>query len=157
MNRRRLLIAALLLLMLTACQPTPAPLPLPTVTPPALPGTSATTGNVVTGSVVLADGSCCVGGVAGSTVDIKASFYATSSASKVGEMRVASAGVCWDEIQMAGAAWEPFAAKKTIPFANIPINFVGFYMTVQYRDGAGNTSPVYCDEVSVEGIPPVTP
>ena len=30
---------------------------------------------------------------------------------------------------------------------------VGWYIAVQYRDASGNLSPVYCDDISVEGSP----
>ena len=33
-------------------------------------------------------------------------------------------------------------------------NFQGRYVNVQYRDVAGNMSPVYCDDISIEGMPP---
>ena len=33
------------------------------------------------------------------------------------------------------------------------INIQGWYANAQYRDDAGNISPVYCDDISVEGMP----
>jgi hypothetical protein len=36
----------------------------------------------------------------------------------------------------------------------VPVNWTGFYVSVQYRDADGNLSPVYDDDVSVEGQPP---
>ncbi|MDP2989697.1 MAG: hypothetical protein Q8O57_03935 [Kiritimatiellota bacterium] len=106
----------------------------------------------VTGSVVLAGGNCCTGGTAGSTIDVGVEFAASSPYWQVTEMRVRTGG-CFAEADMAEAAWEPFAASKTIP-AYVVLNWVGFYVSVQYRDEQGHLSPVYCDDISVEGMPP---
>jgi hypothetical protein len=114
----------------------------------------------VTGSVLLEDGRCCVGGLEGSTVNIKAVFEARSPFGEVTDMRVANGGgQCLTEGEMSAVPWEPFTAEKTYQFAGIPINWVGYYVSVQYRDAQGNLSPVYCDDISVEGMPrpPTTP
>jgi hypothetical protein len=36
----------------------------------------------------------------------------------------------------------------------VPINWTGFYVSVQYRDAEGNLSPVVCDDISIEGHSP---
>lgn len=105
----------------------------------------------VTGSVVLAGGNSAAGGTAGSTIDIGVEFAASSPYGQVTEMRVRTGG-CFAEAAMTEAAWEPFAASKTIP-VYVVINWVGFYVSVQYRDANGNVSPVYCDDINVEGMP----
>jgi hypothetical protein len=112
----------------------------------------------VTGSVVLQGGACCVGGAAGSPVSIRAAFTATSPLAKVTEMRTATryGGGCLKEGEMASIPWEPFAASKRFT-VTAAINWIGFYASVQYRDAQGNLSPVVCDDVSVEGMPPRTP
>lgn len=68
----------------------------------------------VTGSVVLQEGACCVGGTAGSPVSIRAAFKATSSLARVTEMRAATryGGGCLKESEMASISWEPFVASK---------------------------------------------
>jgi len=107
----------------------------------------------VNGSVLIEDGRCCAGGAAGSEIQIRVAFQAASGAGQVNEMRVISAGGgCRSEAEMAAANWEPFAPVKNYPFSP-PINWVGFYVSVQYRDSSGNISPVYCDDISVEGSP----
>jgi hypothetical protein len=48
--------------------------------------------------------------------------------------------------------WEDFAESKTYPVP-VAINWTGFYLCVQYQDEHGNLSPVYQDDISVEGMP----
>ena len=109
----------------------------------------------IKGSVLIEDGRCCVGGVAGSEIQINVAFQATSFSGEGNQMRVlATGGGCHGEDEMDEANWEPFVPAKTYPFYP-PINWVGFYVSVQYRDTSGNISPVYCDDISVEGSPPL--
>lgn len=161
MNRIRLSLALLCLVLIGACQPsielsTPTLSPEPTDTPGPVGPTitpSAQTSRV-TGSVLLEDGRCCVGGIEGSTVNIKVTFEAQSLAGEVTDMRVADGGgKCLMESEMNTVPWETLAAEKTYPFGGIPINWIGWYVSVQYRDTQGNLSPVYCDDISVEGMP----
>jgi hypothetical protein len=65
---------------------------------------------------------------------------------------------CYSEAELVDAAWEPFRASVTEPFTITAINWVGHYLSVQYRDSLGNLSNVACDDISVEGMPaPLTP
>jgi hypothetical protein len=57
---------------------------------------------------------------------------------------------------MAVVAWEPFADTKVFQFTPPVSNWFGFNASVQFKDTAGNLSPVYCDDIGVEGMP-VTP
>ncbi len=108
----------------------------------------------VTGSVLLAGGASATGGVAGETIQIQAVFTSTSPYGKITQMRVKNAGGCvTDPSQMEGAKWEPFTTTRSFP-VSVAINWVGFYVAVQYQDEKGNLSPVYCDDISVEGMPP---
>jgi hypothetical protein len=108
----------------------------------------------VTGSVLLQNGACCVGGPVGTTVNINAAFSAASTAGTVTEMRVARQ-TCTTTItpDLSAVAWEPFVASKTFPTAINALNWTSSYVNVQYRDAAGNVSPVYCDDIQVEGMP----
>jgi hypothetical protein len=36
---------------------------------------------------------------------------------------------------------------------HVALNWTGFYVCVQYQDEHGNVSPVYRDDISVEGVP----
>jgi hypothetical protein len=109
----------------------------------------------VSGSVVIEGGRCCAGGQVGSTLRITAEFTATSPLAEVKEMRTADryGGGCLTENEMASIPWEPFAPSKTYTVSP-GLNWIGFYVTAQYRDVMGNLSPVYCDDISVEGSPP---
>jgi hypothetical protein len=108
---------------------------------------------IVQGSVVLEEGRCCVAGIAGQTVSIQAAFDAGSPAAEVIEMRVRTGNTPFSEEEMAEAEWQPFEAEQTYEYT-VPVNWTGFYVSVQYRDADGNLSPVYNDDVSVEGQPP---
>jgi len=104
----------------------------------------------VRGSVEIEGGGCCVGGTEGDTIDVSVTFEASSPFAEVTEMRVSES--CPTEEEMADAPWEPFVAEQTYP-VKVFINWTGFYIGVQYRDAQGNLSPVYCDDISVEGHP----
>jgi hypothetical protein len=107
----------------------------------------------VTGSLTIEEGRCCAGGVAGEPLAIDVAFSASSSAGEVTEMRTHTANSgCADATQMEGESWQPFAPTATFSFTP-PINWVTFYVTVEFRDGAGNLSPAYCGSVAVEGEP----
>jgi len=60
--------------------------------------------------------------------------------------------MCSAVTDLESADWEPFAASKTYPVP-VVINWTGFYICVQYQDEHGNLSPVYGDDISVEGMP----
>lgn len=121
---------------------TPAP-PIPTPYRP------------VYGSVVIEGGKCCVGGIAGETIEIGVAFEASSPLGDVTEMRVRLGSFQFTEDDMAHAEWEEFVPYKTYSI-QLAINWVGFYVTVQYRDELGNLSSIYRDDISVEGHPPIT-
>jgi hypothetical protein len=67
-------------------------------------------------------------------------------------MRVNPSGTCFTEEKMAAAEWEPFAVSKNFP-VQVGINWNGFYVSAQFQDEHGNLSPVYCDDIAVEGMP----
>lgn len=127
-----------------------------TLTPGSMPATptGALPTSPVTGSVLVEGGSSVAGGTSGETIELRVEFTASSTAGDVTEMRVdAGAFGCAREGDMSDIAWEPFEAEKvytTTAFGN----FQGWYANAQYRDDAGNVSPVYCDDISIEGMPP---
>ncbi|MFQ5343812.1 MAG: hypothetical protein ACE5F6_19890 [Anaerolineae bacterium] len=112
-------------------------------------------GHPVSGSVLIEGGACCVGGTAGATIDIDVAFEATSPFGDVTQMRTRGSygGGCTTEDGLAALPWEPFVSQRTFP-VTVAINWIGFYVSVQYRDAAGLLSGVYCDDISVEGMPP---
>jgi len=110
------------------------------------------------GAVELQDGMCCIGGIVGTVVDLRTGFTAQSPFGPVVEMRRKSGMHCFSEAELADAAWEPFKTAVIEPFTITAINWVGHYLSAQYRDRLGNLSNVACDDISVEGIPaPPTP
>ena len=107
----------------------------------------------VTGSVVINNGSCCAGGAAGSHISLKVAFQASSPSGSVKEMKVQIGGGCVKDPAQLTGSWEPFQPSRNYDAA-LALNWVGWWVSVQYRDAAGNLSPVYCDDISLEGSPP---
>lgn len=138
-----------------AAPPTDTPVPF---SPPAEMNAAtltALTNSPVQGAVVINEGRP-MGAIAGTHIEIPAAFSASSTLGEVREMRARAAMYCVKPEEMAVELWQPFTPVKTFPFTP-PINWVGFYVTVQFRDSAGNLSPLYCDDISVEGMPALTP
>lgn len=116
----------------------------PTITLPPSP---------ITGEVLVEGGNSMTGGVSGETIELSVTFTASSTAGQVTEMRVgAGSGGCLPGEAMEDYPWEPFAPEKAYTTTAF-INIQGWYANVQYRDDAGNISAVYCDDISVEGMP----
>ncbi len=106
----------------------------------------------VIGSVQIEDGRCCIGGIAGETVQIQVLFEAGSPFGAVSQMRTMAGGLRATEEQLAGVEWVPFAGRA-IYNLNVALNWHGFSVSVQFRDEEGNLSPVYHDDIAVEGRP----
>lgn len=107
----------------------------------------------VTGEVLVEGGNSMTGGVAGEIIDLSVTFTASSAAGQVTDMRVnTGAPGCAQEEAMERYPWEPFEAEKVYTTTAF-INIQGWYASAQYRDDAGNVSPVYCDDISIEGMP----
>jgi hypothetical protein len=104
--------------------------------------------------VLIADGRCCAGGIVGSQTQVTVSFQPAFAAT---EMRYRDTGACLTEDELAQTPWQPFAPTITLPVPIATINWVGLYVSAQYRDAMGNLSPVVCDDISVEGMPAQTP
>jgi hypothetical protein len=108
----------------------------------------------IQGSILIEAGMCCIGGPVGEPIDITVSFDATSPFAAVTHMRTADQ--CLTAEDMAMIAWEPFADTKVFQFTPPVFNWFSFNVSVQFKDADGNLSPVYCDDIGVEGMP-VTP
>ncbi|MDH5508132.1 MAG: hypothetical protein OEZ02_12995, partial [Anaerolineae bacterium] len=67
-------------------------------------------------------------------------------------MRYHSGITKYTEADLKFSPWVPFQAELAIPWP-VVINWVGMWVTVQYRDAQGNLSLVYSDDISVEGMP----
>ena len=108
--------------------------------------------SVVTGSVVLKGGASVTGGTVGSALAIEAAFQASSPSAPVTEMRTAAryGGNCVKD--MSSVAWEPWVPARTFT-VTVGLNFIGLYVSAQFRDANGNLSPIVCDDISVEGMP----
>jgi len=102
------------------------------------------------GSVSIHQGGCCVGSQAGSTIEVDVQFEAFSDNGDVVEMRVLAGPPLQDEDQMDDLPWEPFRPEKLYP-VYVATNWTSFWVHVQFRDETGMLSPVYSDEIGVEG------
>lgn len=122
------------------------------VVSPRAPGQQPTPNRPVQGFVLFQNGRCCVGGRAGSEAIATIQFEATSNAGRVTEMRYRVGTVRYVEADFSEGEWGPFIRETVvqIPVAN---NWVGYYVSAQFRDQAGNLSPVVYDDISVEGTP----
>jgi len=109
----------------------------------------------VSGGILLENGSCCIGGTAGETIEIVAMLESQNpqTGRAVDSMRFAAGGRSFGEEELQESAWERYAPTRTFLYQP-PINWSGFYVCVQFRDVDGNLSDVYCDDISVEGSPP---
>ena len=105
----------------------------------------------VTGSLVLQNGMCCAGGKLGTKIEITADFDAASPNTAVTQMRLMHH--CGKQSEMNTMPWEPFVKQKIFPYTISAPNWIGWYLAVQYRDANGNLSPIYCDDLSIEGMP----
>jgi hypothetical protein len=111
----------------------------------------------VEASVVIEQDRCCAGGIAGQMIELTAQFEASSPFGEITHMRVHSGNSPQRVDQLpAISAWEPFTSSKTFT-TEVALNWVGFYISAQFRDAAGNLSPVVSDDISIEGMPPPTP
>ena len=106
----------------------------------------------VQGFVEIGAGACCVGGKACDPLEIETTFQASSPLGGVTQMRVRFGSRPFVEEQLTAAEWEPFVPLKVFHI-EIVINWVGYYVSVQYMDENGNLSAVYQDDISMEGLP----
>ncbi|MGD8604985.1 MAG: hypothetical protein PVF49_10490 [Anaerolineales bacterium] len=111
---------------------------------------SPTAHTIVYGSVEIEDGICCAGGQAGDTIQLSVAFGSASSAGEVVEMRYVTASTRADNERMQEEEWVPYEAELSFS-TRLAINWVGWWISVQYRDDQGNVSPIYYDDISLEG------
>jgi hypothetical protein len=137
--------------VVTSIPPTPAKAPAPSLEIPK-PTISTITAFPLTGSVVIEEGRCCISGFEGDTLLAQVDFSAASPFGKVTRMRVLESYGCASIAEMESVDWEPFIPRKTLPF-EVAINWVGYHVSAQFQDEHRNVSPVYCDDISVEGSP----
>jgi hypothetical protein len=106
----------------------------------------------VTGSVLIEEGRCCAGGTQGETITLHVAFSAEGADAEVTQMRVRTGGRFFEASEMTDEPWEPFVGEKTYQ-VRVALNWVGWYVSVQYRDANGNISAVVVDDIAVEGAP----
>lgn len=123
--------------------------PAPTLAPPPL----TPKPDAFTGAVQIHGGACCAGGSVGDELDLRLTFAAYSPSAPVTAMRLRTNGVCFPEADLNRAVWQPFQTEMNLRYRISAINWVGLWVSVQYRDAKGNLSPVACDDISIEGMP----
>ena len=97
-----------------------------------------------------------MGGIAGDEIDIRVRFTAIGLEALPTEMRYVAGGYGLLDDQLNTAPWEPYVEELVFTYT-ISINWTGFSVHVQFQDMDGNLSPIYQDDISVEGMPPLTP
>jgi hypothetical protein len=106
------------------------------------------------GGVILESGRCCVGGMAGAPLTLHADLHPRSQAGAVTEMRLHVGASPASVHDMGEEAWVPYVSQTTLTIKPA-LNWVGIYVSVQFRDAQGVLSEVFWDDISVEGMPPV--
>lgn len=122
----------------------------------AAPNLSPTTPPLIVGDVLIEEGNCCIGAIAGESIEMHVRFTAFGTEASVTEMRYSTGHYGSLDADFNAAPWLPFVEQKSFLYP-VPINWTGFYVRVQYRDLLGNLSPIYTDDISVEGMPAPTP
>lgn len=132
---------------------------LSTMGPDGRPATSLLTrtptpyaSDTIGGTVLIHDGSCCVGGTAGETIQVDVQFDALSYVGEVVEMRVLTGNRAATEQAMAAVPWEPYTKEKEYP-VTLATNWTTFWVHVQYHDDTGGVSEIFSDDIAVEGMP----
>jgi hypothetical protein len=108
----------------------------------------------VVGSVELEDGRCCAEGKIGEVTDIAVRYNALSleGENPITDMRVRLGTRKFSMEEFTEQEWEPFVPEQTLQ-VETPANWVGYTISVQFRDSEGYLSLVYWDEIAVEGTP----
>lgn len=104
----------------------------------------------VTGSVLIENGREKAGGLVPALTPLWVQFQAVSPFGKVTEMRVGGANYCFSHTRLDNALWQPFVDARIYEVSH-PIGYMRWVIFVQYRDASGNLSPVYCDDISLDG------
>lgn len=104
------------------------------------------------GRVEIEGGACCAGGIVGETIPLTISFYAFSQYAPVTEMRARLGLKPFSESELEEIAWEPYVSQRTYE-VDVGNNWIGMYISFQFRDQQGNLSLVYVDDIGVEGHP----
>ncbi len=94
-------------------------------------------------------------GLVGAAVEIHAAFEARSPFADVTEMRFLAGASPAGLQELDEVDWEPFQPSEVF-LAQAALNWLGFYVSAQYRDSLGHTSPVFVDDISIEGFIPAT-
>jgi len=104
--------------------------------------------------VLIEEGRCCVGGIAGETVNVRVQFFPRMNElpGAVVEMRVITGAQSVSQVDLDAQPWEPYFEEKTYP-VHLVINWTTFWVHAQFRTAAGDISEIYSDEVAVEGMP----
>jgi hypothetical protein len=117
------------------------------------PASTPTPYRPVIGSVVIDGGACCAGGVAGEIIELEAAFEASNPVGEeVTEIRARLGTVPFTEEEFRDDEWGPFVEAFYYP-VELAVNWTQYYVSAQFRDAAGNLSPVYHDDIAVEGLP----
>ena len=106
----------------------------------------------VTGTVLLNGGAEVTGGPVGRDLNILAEFSAESVNGEIVALRSAGSYVrCLEAEELGRFEWITYTRAQTFTTQPPIPNWIGYYVTAQFRDVVGETSAAACDDISVEG------
>jgi len=109
-------------------------------------------GNPISGSILINDGDCCAGGIIGDSVQLNASFGLSNRSHTTTQMKVKISNNCETDPELMGE--EVLQFSPNMEFSVVAAsNWVGHFISVQFIDENWNVSEIYCDDISVEGMP----
>ena len=114
----------------------------------------------IVGGVNIRDrGSNRIGGEVGIAIDVVSEITATSSLGSQIDVEFRhqlSDARCLDfeDFDRLALPWEDLRPIVTDTYSVAVANFVTLYQSVEFRDEIGSFSPVYCDDVTLEGFYP---
>jgi hypothetical protein len=106
----------------------------------------------VTGTVLLNGGAEVTGGPIGRDLRIFAEYSAESANGDVLGLRsIGSFLRCLETQELEPFEWITYTRAQTFTVQPPVPNWIGYYVTAQFRDVAGETSAAVCDDIGVEG------
>jgi hypothetical protein len=109
-------------------------------------------GSDISGSVELNNGACCTGGTIGDEVIVSAKISLDNRQQETTLMRTALSTSCLSADGLTDAEWIPFQSQQVSSYVAIS-GWIGIYFNVQFMNETGEISQIFCDDISVEGLP----
>jgi hypothetical protein len=109
--------------------------------------------DMVRGTVLIEDGRCCAGGEVGEQLVLEVQLLAIGNHGKITHIRYLSGAGPFTRVDFDGVAFIPYRERITVE-TRVTVNWVGFWVGVQFLDEHGNLSGIFNDDISIEGWQP---